>query len=703
MKNLLHSQIAGVILCAGVIFTLVWGCNDAPQNNQNQSEQGLPLLKVDSVSLLKEQKDVDSIGDIAWDLSTKNPDSALVLAKIMLQKSESAGYQKGMARAYNIIGGIYFDRADYEKALKNYLMALEIYEEEGDAARLAAVQNNLGYLYYRQSNFAMSLEFYWKAKKTIEGLPRTDENKRRLAGIQNNLGMIFDDSNDDEKAFSHYFEALKLAEEIGNKQQTAGVSNNLGRLHSKNESYSQALEYHKKSFGLYEELGDKSGMAICLENIGKVRAKKGDYESALKNLNLALKLASEIGSKHVIKDIYKDLSDVHQELGSNLACDYFRLYSEMRDSTLNEENQRQMALMQVQFDTEKKEKENEILRKDKSLQTEKIERQKAEIAKREAENNRQRLIIYATVAGVALFLTLALIVFRSYRKERKAKLLMTKQKQEIEIQKGEIESQKKEITDSIKYAKRIQDAILPRLSFFKKRLPNSFVLFKRKDVVSGDFYWMETRGDITFFAAADCTGHGVPGAMVSMVCSDALNQCIKEFGLINPGEILDKATQLVTEAFEKSKETIQDGMDISLCAINLETNELGWAGANNSLCLVRQGKLIEYKGDRQHVGWHDVTKLFKNHQIQLESGDTFYIFSDGYASQLGGVEDGILEGMEGKKFMSRKFKNLLLAIADRDMENQGDFLDQTIEEWMKPKQNLVYEQTDDILVIGVRV
>ncbi|OFZ42935.1 MAG: hypothetical protein A3D92_00195 [Bacteroidetes bacterium RIFCSPHIGHO2_02_FULL_44_7] len=113
--------------------------------------------------------------------------------------------------------------------------------------------------------------------------------------------------------------------------------------------------------------------------------------------------------------------------------------------------------------------------------------------------------------------------------------------------------------------------------------------------------------------------------------------------------------------------------------------------------------MIEYKGDRQHVGWHDVTKLFKNHQIQLESGDTFYIFSDGYASQLGGVEDGILEGMEGKKFMSRKFKNLLLAIADRDMENQGDFLDQTIEEWMKPKQNLVYEQTDDILVIGVRV
>jgi serine phosphatase RsbU (regulator of sigma subunit) len=258
-----------------------------------------------------------------------------------------------------------------------------------------------------------------------------------------------------------------------------------------------------------------------------------------------------------------------------------------------------------------------------------------------------------------------------------------------------------EIKASISYAKRIQQAILPSLSLIQKHLPNSFVFYKPKDIVAGDFYWMHilpepngwnVKGDTILFAAADCTGHGVPGAMVSVVCHNALNQSVKEFGITQPGLILEKSRDLVIDTFSESIENVQDGMDISLCSLNTKTNLLQYAGANNPIWIVRQNatEIEEYKADKYHIGKCDMMKSFTNHSIQLNKGDTFYIFSDGYPDQFGGPK--------GKKLKSKPFKNLLLSIVDHPISEQRELLKNHFNNW---KGNL--EQVDDICVIGVQI
>jgi len=267
---------------------------------------------------------------------------------------------------------------------------------------------------------------------------------------------------------------------------------------------------------------------------------------------------------------------------------------------------------------------------------------------------------------------------------------ISKQKEVIEKQKQIVEEKNKDIVDSITYAKRLQDAILPPLSLIKHFLPESFVLYKPKDIVAGDFYWMEHAEDTILIAAADCTGHGVPGALVSVVCSNALNRAVKEFQLTDPGSILDKVRELVLETFEKSESNVQDGMDISLCFINTKTIEAQWSGAYNSLWYIRNGELKELAADKQPIGKSDKPVPFNTHKLTLQKGDILYLFTDGYADQFGGPK--------GKKFKYKQLHKLLLANANKQLEEQKDILESTLEKW---KGQL--EQVDDILVIGIKV
>ncbi|HET6992259.1 MAG TPA: SpoIIE family protein phosphatase, partial [Bacteroidia bacterium] len=257
-----------------------------------------------------------------------------------------------------------------------------------------------------------------------------------------------------------------------------------------------------------------------------------------------------------------------------------------------------------------------------------------------------------------------------------------------------IEQSHKEIRDSINYARRLQDAILPSGDYFQKHFPESFILYKPKDIVAGDFYWMEVIGNLTLVAVADCTGHGVPGAMVSVVCNNALNRTVNEFGLKDPGKILDKVNGLVLETFNKSNDEVKDGMDISLLSLesgvgSSEKRIVKWSGANNPLWVVRKNNLIEIKADKQPIGQHDNRKPFTNHEIEIEKGDSIYLFTDGYADQFGGPK--------GKKFKYRQISDKLVSIQEKSMNQQKAILAETLENW---KGNL--EQVDDICIIGIR-
>lgn len=251
-----------------------------------------------------------------------------------------------------------------------------------------------------------------------------------------------------------------------------------------------------------------------------------------------------------------------------------------------------------------------------------------------------------------------------------------------------IKEQYNEIQDSLNYAKRIQSAILPSNKKIQESLANAFVLYKPKDIVAGDFYWLEQKEDTVLIAAADCTGHGVPGAMVSVVCVNALNRAVREFNLNDPGKILDKTRELVIQEFEKSEDDVKDGMDIALCSLSGKT--LKYAGAHNPLWIIRNGEIIETKANKQPIGKFHNLDNYTTHTFDLQKGDTIYIFSDGYVDQFGGDN--------GKKFKAKALKELLLSIQPQTLDTQKTIINTTFESWRGKM-----EQIDDVCVIGIRI
>ncbi len=312
----------------------------------------------------------------------------------------------------------------------------------------------------------------------------------------------------------------------------------------------------------------------------------------------------------------------------------------------------------------------------------------------ELEAAQQRQKTWVLAGGIGLALLFGGFIFNRFRVAKEQKTVIETQKKQVDLAYDELEEKNKEILDSIAYAKRIQNAILPPPKVVQEYLRSSFVLYKPKAIVAGDFYWLEHKGDTVLFAAADCTGHGVPGAMVSVVCHNALNRSVREHGLTDPGKILDKTREIVVAEFEKSDEEVKDGMDIALCA--LQGHTLHYAGAHNPLWVIkperenRTAELVEIKANKQPIGKFDAPLPYTTHTVELEPGDTIYIFSDGYVDQFGGEK--------GKKYKARAFRELLLSIQHETMEQQRKRIDTTFESWKGD-----FEQVDDVCVIGVRV
>ena len=293
------------------------------------------------------------------------------------------------------------------------------------------------------------------------------------------------------------------------------------------------------------------------------------------------------------------------------------------------------------------------------------------------------------VGFVFILILIGFTLYANGQSQHAFRLLSIKN-EEINRQKMLIQKKGDEINDSINYAKRIQRAILPRNNEIKKKLENSFILFKPKDIVAGDFYWLEEKDDWTFFAVADCTGHGIPGAMVSVICKNALSRSVRESEVIDPGQILNETRKMIIQEFDTSSEGVKDGMDIALCA--MKNNQLKYAGANNPLWIIRKGSTsIEmYKANKQPVGIYDYATDFDTHDVRLNTGDTLYLFSDGYRDQFG--------GQNGKKYMSSKFIKFLLSIQNENMDRQLELLDHEFENWKGDLQQL-----DDVCVMGVRI
>lgn len=623
-----------------------------------------------------------------------------------IQIKESLNYPKGLAIAYYNFGNTFTSIGSYQQALEQYQRALKIFEEIQFSEGIANACNGIGMVYENlsqsdlatkenETNYNKSLDYYQRALALFKQMGLRDAEGRSTQNIANvysrlatnkfveQFGEQWEDSlykikqRDILGAFSnsleYYNQAIKILTETNNEAEIAKVNINLGSTYSWARDWTKADSYISKGLQLARKNNLQYEITAALYALGESQFRQRNLASAEANFIECAKLSSELGLKATLRFCYQKLSELYEQKDNTAtAFFYYKMATKIKDELFSEKSQKIITEMQTKYETEKKEQENKLLKNEAELQESIIQRQK--------------LMILGAIVGAILILMVALLMFKMFRDKQKANQIL-EEKNEL------ITKQKQEITDSIKYASRIQNAVLPSTALISSSIPEHFVLFMPRDIVSGDFYWMTKKNEKIVLVAADCTGHGVPGAFMSMLGVSFLYEIVNKENILQPSEILNrlrnhiKTTLCQTGKFDEQK----DGMDISLSVIDKEEMKLEWAGAYNPLYQIRNGELIEFKADKMPVAVHLNDHMsFTNHEVQIQPGDSFYMFSDGYADQFG--------GSDARKFMSKKFKELLVTIYDKPMEDQKNILQSAHFDWKGE-----HEQVDDILVVGFRI
>jgi len=623
----------------------------------------------------------NNIGIIYWHQG--NYPDALKSHFNSLKIREEIGNKKGIADSYSNIGLVYEAMGNYPDALRNDFTSLKIREEIGDKNGITKSYNNIAIIYYNQANFIEALKNFLASLKISQEL----KNKYGMASSYNGIGAIYKEQGNYEEALKNYFSSLKIKEEIGDKLGIAHTSSNIGLVYRVQGNYSEALKNYFVALKICQDIGDRTTLPGLFCNIATIQLKLLKLNEAKEYLSKALVISKEIGAKDDIRNCYKGLATVDSAQGNwRSAFQYHKLFMIYKDSIDNEETKKKTIETAMTYEFEKQELETKAIQDKKDAMT-------------LAEKKKQKIIIWSVTLGLLLVLVFTGFVIRSLRLTQKQKQIilqksiLVEEKNKLIVEKSKlVEEKNKDIIDSINYAKRIQNALLKEQEHVNEQLPSHFVLFKPKDIVSGDFYWSLEKNGYWYLAVADCTGHGVPGAFMSMLGIAFLNEITAPDQLLCPAEILDQLSNKVVKELGQGGKMGQskDGMDISLIRLNLKTKELQWAGANNPIYFIPNNELIEIKPNKRPIGYHITTQPFTNHEIKLEPGTAFYLFTDGYADQFGGINE--------KKFMYKSFKELLLSLNDKSMQTRKEILLQTFTNW---KGNL--EQVDDVCVVGVVV
>ena len=627
---------------------------------------------VDSLlSVLETAKEDTNKVNILYELSEVCDEADILkYAQQSLALAEKLNYKKGMANAYNNVGFVYDSQGQSQKGLEYYMKSLQLHEELKNKEGIAATLTNVGSIYNYQGQIEKSLEYNIRALMIYKEI----HNKGGMGSALNNIGTLYNNLGQEEKALDFFLQALEIQEDVGNKSGVATCLHNIGTNYSAQGKLEMALEYYLKALEIRKSMNSQQGYATCLNSISVVYLRQKNYAKAEDYCERALQLATSIGFAPVVTLARQNLSQISAAQGKyKKAFEMHVLFKLMADSIRNQETQKASLKRQIQYEFEKKEMS--------AL---------AEQEKKDAlvweESQQQKIVLWSVLSGLALVVVFAGFVLNRWRVTRK-------QKKIIETQKVMVEQKNESITDSIDYALRIQNAIFPKKEVIRTLFSDYFIFFKPKDVVSGDFYWAERRRDKVIFAVGDCTGHGVPGAFMSMIGNALLNEIVNEQEIDDADEILNHLKNGVIHALKQSgdADAHQDGMEMGLCILDKKINTLYFSGAYNSLYHFSNGKFTEYDGDKQAVGYEQGKESpFTKHTISVSENDSIYLFTDGFADQKGEVSK--------RKFYSKPFRELIKSIHHLPMAEQEEIINKTFNDW---KGNL--EQIDDILVLGIRI
>ncbi len=571
----------------------------------------------------------------------------------------------------NKIGKLLMDLGKYEESIKILYEAVKLNEENGNKVSLSYSYFGLGEVFRLQKNNKKALEVYYSAYK----LSQLTQDPQGLAASYNNLGMMYHTLEMLDSAEYYYIKAVDFNTKRADE---AGMANSLDRLatlymHRKN--YPGAVKILERSLGLKLKFNDQEQLATTYLNLAEANYGFHREPKAMEYLQKAIVIAK---NKHLVEHLeycYKLEGVFYRALGNfQMSVGSYENYMKLHDSLITATNNRTAAELEEQYQNEKKQKEIELLNKDKTIQENDLKTQK---------QFNYFIVIVAFMLAVTVF-----FIFRGLRQKQKDNTALAEKNSIISEQKHLVEEKNREILDSINYAKRIQQSLLANEQMLKQYLPNHFVFFKPKDIVSGDFYWAAKEGDNFYLAICDSTGHGVPGAFMSLLNIGFLAEAIKEKGISSPEKIFDYTRQRLIESI--SKDGQRDGFDGILVCFDLKHKKITYSAANNSPVLLQDGKLTHLPMDKMPVGLGERKQDFSIFTIDYTPGSVVYFYTDGYADQFGGPK--------GKKFMYKKLNELLFTNTYKSLEDQKHILQETFESWRG-----ALEQVDDVCVIGIKL
>jgi serine phosphatase RsbU (regulator of sigma subunit) len=557
-----------------------------------------------------------------------------------LQQAEISGNNKQKAKGNCNVGVILKEQKKYDEALLYFNKTIQIGISMNDFNTQFVGYSNKGNIYNEKAKLKnnkylnqLAIDNYIKAQQVISKID--DGDYRNPIMLYANMGNVYADLNQYDKAIEYFSEAITLVKENEFFPQAALIYNNLTGIYLDLNDLKMAEKYLKEANDCSIKSQSSDNLAQSYQNYARYYELKGDYANAFKS---------------------------------------YKLYKSYNDSTFNTENTERLKELELKIEFEKKEsiKQAEQDKKDAVAQEEK---------------NKQRIITISISIVLILVVVLAFFIFNGLKKQRLANKIISEQKEEVHKQKTIIEEHQKEMVDSINYAKKIQYALLAQEDLLKKNLLNYFIMFNPKDIVSGDFYWAAEHNNKFYLACCDSTGHGVPGAFMSLLNMGFLSEAIKEKNIEHPHEIFNYVRLRLINSI--SSEEQKDGMDGIIICIDKKTNEITYAAANNEPILISNNQLIELPKDKMPVGKGERMESFSLRSITTAPGDVLYLYTDGFADQFGGPK--------GKKFKYKPLNELLLSFSNHPLEKQKDELDANFTSW---KGNL--EQVDDVCIIGIR-
>ncbi len=642
-------------------------------------------------------------------------DNALRYFKEYLSLAAQQNNVELKGEAFIAIGNVYDAQRKHEEALKVTLQGYNEVKNSGSRILIAQLCQGLASQYYQMGQSGEAIKYFYKALDIHEELKDT----LRMINSLKNLSLAHDGIKDYDRTKQLLLRAINLAK--GNHARSlSGLYGAMGAMFQNMQQFDSALVYNTKQIRLLDKDKNPDDLGIAYGNLGIIYKAMKNYELAKIHYLNALDIFKKLNSYRLetisyvnlgeLSVITKDLSKAHTyfdqaikqtessgELDILVAChtgkydayvlqnDYKKALQEytkvraLQDSIKQESNLTKILRLENEYEVGKKQKENELLKAQNNMK-------ETLIGVAKENEKRTKIFLYSALVVLVIIMALAVLLYKGLKENKEKNKIISEQKHLVE-------EKNKDITDSINYAKKIQEAILPPKELKYAIFSNAFVYFKPRDIVSGDFYWFTEKNGKRIIAAVDCTGHGVPGAFMSMIGNTFLTEIIEGKGITQPAEILSEMRHVVIKSLKQSDDLSEskDGMDMAILCFDDKNKTVEYAGANNPMWMIRDGQAIEYKADKRPIGYYRGKGLpFTNHKIEHKSGDTFYIFTDGYADQFGGPR--------GKKFKYKQLMDILTSVQKEEMLKQEEILDKKFEEW---KGEL--DQIDDVLIIGVRV